>query len=138
MVEVNVSSLEDIFGADDTKYELVEAYGKTVKIGSLSSEDMVDWIEAQVDPASRKFAGILLLVMSLVGPDGARVPKTERAAAVELFKAKHAESNRKIIRAARHLNGLDEIGKIIDALKNEQGEASTVASPTDSPSQPAA
>lgn len=138
MSEVKASaSLADIIGADDTQFATVEAYGKTVRIGSLSSEDMVDWIEAQGDPAQRKFAGILLLVMSLVGPEGERVPKEERVATVEIFKDKHAASNRKVIKAARLLNGLDDIGKILDALKNVSGEANTAASPSDSPSQPA-
>jgi hypothetical protein len=131
------SPLDEIIAADDTKYDSVEAYGKTVRIGSLSSEDMIDWIDAQSDPVQRRFAGILLLVMSLVGPNGERVAREERVATVEVFKDKNAASNRAVIRAARHLNGLDDLSKVLDALKNGSGEANTAASPSDSPLPPA-
>jgi hypothetical protein len=130
------SPLDEIIAADDTKYDTVEAYGKTVRIGSLSSADMIDFIEKQMDSkGAGRFAGIYLLVMSLVGPNGERVAKEERDATVEVFKNKHAASNRAVIRAARHLNGLDDLGKVLDALKNVSGEASTDASPTDSASK---
>jgi hypothetical protein len=129
------SPLSEIIGADATKYDTVEAYGKVVRIGSMCSADMIDWIESQTDPERRKFAGIRLLVMSLVGPNGERIPKEERDATVEVFKQKDASSNRVVIKKARLLNGLDEIGKVLtDALKNDSGGASSDASPSASPS----
>lgn len=132
------SPLDEIIGAEGTKYDSVEAYGKNVRLGSLCSADMIAWIEAQTDPEQRRFAGVLLLVMSLVGPEGERVPREERMATVEVFKNKDASSNRKVINAARTLNGLDELGisfaKAMGELKNGSGEATSDASPTASPS----
>ena len=135
------ASLEDMINADNTEYGTVEAHGKTFRIGALSSGDMIDWLEMQGDKERGKFAGLYLLVMSLVGraEDGnPRVPKEERDAVVNVFKGKEAAGNRAIIKAARKLNKLDELGKVLDALKNVSGEANTDASPTASPSSSAA
>jgi hypothetical protein len=131
------ASLEDMINADATDYDTVEAHGKTFRIGALCSGDMIDWLEMQGDKERGKFAGLYLLVMSLAGPNGERIAREERDAVVGVFKGKEASGNRAIIKAARKLNKLDELGKVLDALKNVSGEANTDASPTDSPSSSA-
>jgi len=128
-------TLQDMIAADATQYIDVEAHGTTFHLGELSSGDMIDWFELQGEPAKAKYAGLYLLVMSLAGPDGERVTKEERDAVVDVFRKKQAAGNRALIKKARTLNRLDELGKTLETLKNVSGGASTGASPSDSPSK---
>lgn len=131
------ASLQDMIAADDTQYAEVEAHGTTYRLGELSSGDMITWLGMQGDPEKGKFAGLYLLVMSLVGPaeeGNPRVPEAERDAVVGVFKNKQAAGNRAIIKKAKELNRLDELHKVLDALKNVSGETSTDVSPSASPS----
>lgn len=95
---------------NNVKYDTVEAYGTQVRIGSVSSADMLEWVEGNADPQKRKRAGLRLLVKSIVDAEGNRFP-TETAdapgyeAAVAAFAAKDAQENGKVLAKVFLLNG---------------------------------
>lgn len=137
--ETVVASLEQLLGANDTKYAHVEAYGVRVRIGSLSSEDMIEWLEANDDKSKSKFAGIRMIVKSFVDAEGKRLANVEDPAQfekyIEQFSKKDATSNGKVVKAVLELNGIRTPKAVADALKNDSGETPTGASPTDSASK---
>lgn len=128
--------------ANCTKFDKVHAYGeekKTVRIGSLNSEDMLEWFEDNEEPAKRKEAGLRLIVKSVVNAKDERIPKENRERFLEIFRKKDAVSNGKLVKAILVLNGMHKKASEVEKnLKNDSSEVATVASPTDSPSQPAA
>lgn len=116
---------------DEVIYDVVEAHGGLIRIGSLTAGDLIEWMEANEDPAKKREAGLRLLVKSLVGPEEAgspRVPKERFDALLASFRNKSAKGNGKVINAALKLNGI----ATKDDAKNESGEAATAASPSDS------
>ena len=125
---MSIASFDEIAQADDTEYAEVEAYGTTVRIGSLNSVDMIEWAEAKDE--GRMAAGLRLIVKSLVDAEGNRVPKDKFEALLASFKLKNARSNTKVINAALKLNGFGA-----DEAKNDSGEAASEGSATDSPLQ---
>lgn len=136
-------TLSELETANAVRYAEVEAYGKKrVVLGSVNSEDMIEWLEA--NDAEKKEAGLRLLVKSVVevvkrDEDGTiveakRIPKDVREDWVERFRKKDARENGKVIREALKLNGLDRAAALIKSLGNASGGASPAASPTDSPS----
>lgn len=108
------------------KYEEIPAYGGTLRIGSLSSKDLGDWVDA--NQADRKDSGLRLIVRSVVDADGNRVPEEQLAEFVEAFRAKDAKENERVIKRILDFNDLSV--KKQEALGNASGEASTDASPT--------
>jgi hypothetical protein len=96
---------------------------------------MIEWIEQNDDPAKKRYAGLRLLVKSIVDAEDRRIPHGQHEAAVEAFAQKDGKSNGRAIAAVLKLNGLGA-ARIADALKNASGEASTGASPSDSRPQP--
>lgn len=109
-------------------YQDVEAYGDLVCIGSLSSEDMIQWIEENEDKTKAREAGLRLLVKSIVDPDThAHVPVDDRDRYLEIFRKKDSRENSKVIYAVLKLNGLDK-AKGADLVKGS-GEVSPAASP---------
>ena len=130
-----VASFEEIERADDIQYDYVEAYGKTVRVGSLNSDDMIEWMEEREDKEKKRTAGLRLVVRSLVDDQGNRIPKDQREGWITLLGSKDAKSNARVFVVALKLNGLSAKG--VDYLKNASGEATTVASPSGSPLPPA-
>lgn len=131
------ASFDEILGANDTKYDYVDAYGKTLRIGSLNSADMIEWLESNDDPAKKRFAGLRLLVKSLVNEAGDRLPGVGEPAKfeeyVKQFSNKDAKANGTVVQAVLKLNGLIKPEVVAAALKNDSSETSTGVSPTDSP-----
>jgi hypothetical protein len=137
---LETATFEDLLGAaNDTKYDHVNAYGKRVRIGSLCSADMIEWLESNDDKVKSKFSGIRMIVKSFVDDKGARLPGVEDPAKfeeyVKLFSQKDAISNGRVVKAVLELNGIRTPKQVADALKNDSGETSTDASPTDSASK---
>jgi len=129
-----VFSFEELLTANGTKYDEVECHGKTLRLGSLSSADMISWLRINSSEGEEgRFAGLDLLVRSIVDKEGNRVPEERRAEFIESFKNKDSANNRKAIKAARELNGLNDLAKLAESLKNASGEVKTDASPSDSP-----
>jgi hypothetical protein len=95
---------------------------------------MIAWLKINSSEGEEgKFAGLDLLVRSIVDKDGARIPEERRAEFIEAFKNKDSADNRKAIKKARSLNGLDDLAKLAQSLGNASGEAKTDASPSASP-----
>jgi hypothetical protein len=112
-----VATLDEVLGADATDYATVKAHGVTIRLGSLSSEDIIEWIEANEKPETRRFGGLQLIVKSIVNKDGTRIPAGEREKALDKFKAKDARQNGLIVAACLKLNGLDKASR--EAAKND-------------------
>lgn len=102
-----ISSLEELKELDEVKYATIRGFlpGKTLRIGSLTASDLMEWTEANEGPAKRT-AGLRLICRSLVGP----APENKRYANddknIAIFRTKrHAETER-IIREILDLNGM--------------------------------
>jgi hypothetical protein len=90
---------------NNVKYDTVEAYGETVRIGSVSSADMLEWVEGNADPTKKKISGLRLLVKSLTDDTGARYSPEEYNEVVADFAAKDAQENGRVLRQVLVLNG---------------------------------
>lgn len=135
--EKKIATFDELLGANDTKYDYVEAYGMRHRIGSLCSADMIEWLEANDDAVKKRLGGLRLIVKSFVDEAGNRLPGVEDPdkfeALVIKFSNKDATENGKVVKAVMELNGLRRPKEVQDALKNDSGEVPTGASPTDSP-----
>lgn len=131
-------TLDEIKQNDGRKFDTVEAYGGEVRIGTLSSRNMIAWLEMADDPIKMRERGLRLLIKSIVGPDGAGVPEDQEDAWLAAFREKDSRENSKVIAAALKLNGLTVKAQVqtvdLSEPKNESGEANTGASPTGSAS----
>ena len=133
-----VFTFEELLTANGTKYDTVDCHGRTLRLGSLSSADMIAWLGINnAEGDAGKFAGVELLIRSIVDKDGNRIPEERRAEFLQAFLAKDSGDNRLAIKKARQINGLDDLVKLAESLKNVSGGAKTDASPSDSQPQPA-
>lgn len=137
-----IASFDDILASKGgTRYVEEKAHGLTFRLGSVSSRDMLQWIEENDNKDLQKTAGLRLLVKSIVDPDGNRIPEARHDEFIESFRDKDAKENGRLVNAALILNGLrvkkedDKKDSLGQALKNDSSEAVTGASPSDSPSQ---
>jgi hypothetical protein len=125
-------SFEDILDVDDVQYAVIEVpeWHGSVRIGSLSAGDLIDFVEANENPLLQKTAGLRLLSKSLVDEKGKRIGDDEK---IRQLQKKDARIVSKIVAEILKLNGMDK--KTADAEKNGSGEARTGASLTSLPSQ---
>jgi hypothetical protein len=121
--EEQLLGLEDFGPLDDTKYEVIDVpeWKGKIRIGSLSAEDAVAWQETtQGDKQIDKFAGLLLLVKSLVDKNGNRLYKSDKDPAsiklFETFKKRNSEVCSRLVTRVRRLNGISWVG--LDTAKN--------------------
>jgi hypothetical protein len=129
VAEKKYLSMDEILAVDDIQYADVEAFGGLIRIGSLSAGDMIDWIEANEDPAKKRIAGINLIVKSLVDETGARIGRDENT---EVLKKKDNRTLGKIVNTILELNGMKP--KAAADAKNGSSGAPSDASPIASPS----
>lgn len=136
-------SFDELVSEPDTQYEEVKFGRGTVRIGSVSSKEILQWFDDNEDKVRGQYSGLRLAIKSIVNPDGKRIgeglPDAERQEAQEaaLLKllARNARDNGRLVAACLVLNGVRPKGK----SPNVSSEApSTDASPSESPSQPAA
>ena len=120
-----VLSIEDMLSAPNTHFREVEAWGGIVRLGSLSAEELIEFVEGNEDPKSRRVAGIRMIVRSLVDEAGARIGTEAHVAA---FLKKDAATTNRLVEAVMELNGMRE--PKVKEVKNASGEAPTAASPT--------
>lgn len=128
---LDLSAYETI---DNVRFDVVEdAYGpgQHTRIGSVNSLDMIQWMEDNdsKDPEIRKTGGLRLLVKSIVDKNGARLPEEQSEKWLQIFGAKDAQANGRVIAAALVLNGLRKPKAQVEAAKNDSGEALPAASP---------
>lgn len=100
-------SMEDILGASEVEYRIINGFreGEKVQIGSVSAGDMIEWSEASEGEAKRT-AGLRLLCKSLVGP----APEYKRYADdpknITKFRALPHKTVQRIVEEILDLNGL--------------------------------
>ena len=117
-------SMDEILDVDDVRYAIVPAWGKRVRIGSLSAGDMLDFVESNEGPAKRT-AGLRLIIQSLVDKDGKRIGDIKK---LDQLKKKDADITNKLVGHILKLNGMDEAARKV--LGNDSSEAPSGASPT--------
>lgn len=111
-------SLNDI--AFDDVY--IPEWKKWIRLGSLTADDLLDWVEAN-EGAPKKLQGLRLLVKSIVDQNGNRIGTEEL---VEKLRKRHAGAVRRLMERATKLNGLED--KEDEKIKNVSSEAPSDAS----------
>lgn len=125
-VEKKVLSIDDIEETDDIRYDEIPVWGGVMRVASLTSEDMVDFIEANDGPA-RKTAGVRLIVKSIVNEKNEHIGTDKH---LSLFKKKDSKTIDMIVKRLMILNGIGKEAQEIEKAKNGSGEADSGASPT--------
>lgn len=101
----------------------------SINIGSLSSKDMIEWMEANDDPVKKREAGLRLIVKSVCGTEDEgypRVPEGQFDAFLEIFRDKDARANGNLVKEILALNEMKLKGD--DSAKNASSEAPSDAS----------
>ena len=114
---------------NNVKYDTVDAYGETVRIGSVSSADMLEWMEGNVDPAKKKISGLRLLVKSVTDDSGARYSAEEYDDVVKDFAAKDAQDNGKVLRKVLILNGFPVPKELLAKEDEKEGDKPALENP---------
>lgn len=105
---MKIATFVDLEKADGIEYVDVEAYGLLLRLGSLSSGDIIKWNESKGDESKAREAGMRLLVMSIVeGADHHRVPDHDVERWLEVFRRKSERYNSLVIQKVLDLNGLE-------------------------------
>lgn len=123
-----VESWDELLNVNDTEYANVEiAPGVVVRLGSLSAQGMLDWIEQTAgDEEKAKANGLLLVAMCLVDSDGNRIGKLDT---MTDLRRKQPKTAKKLIDKALELNDL----RASEKEKNDSSGATSPVPPTDSP-----
>jgi hypothetical protein len=101
-----VLSFDEYLETPDVRYTEVETARGVVKLGSVSSDDILEWLEENDKVSNSKNAGLRLLVKSIINPDGSRIPKSKREDAAAALRKQDAFQNGKLVKAALDLNGV--------------------------------
>lgn len=108
-----VESLDEIFATNDVVYDTIVAWGKKVRVVSLSANDFIEWQEANDGPA-KKTAGIRLFVKSVVNANGDHIGKPEHT---EKLKHKSFKEILTVVNKILAMNGLQK--EKADEAKND-------------------
>lgn len=129
-MESVIESWDDLLLMDDTDYTTVPIGdgSKSVRLGSLSAADMLQWLHDNEDDEKRKTNGLVLVAKSMVNPKGERIGNL---AEMLKLREKQPKTVKKLVAAAVALNELN----VKEPEKNGLSEALPVASPTASVSQ---
>lgn len=100
-----VLSIEDMLASPNTEFREVEAWGGTVRLGTLTAEEMIEFVEANADDKQRRVAGIRMIVRSLVNAEGERIGND---AHVPSFLKKDAATTNRLVEAVMEMNGMKE------------------------------
>jgi len=122
-------SINDMLAADDTKYDTVEVWGGTVRLGSLNAADMVTWLD---ENDTKPNGNLRLFVMCIVDDAGNRQAPDDpegRDALIARYLGKGAQETALVVNRSLVLNGLRD-KKTVQALKNVSGETLTGVSPS--------
>ena len=122
-----LSSLDQIVDTVDIEFKTIHVpkWKMSIRIGSLSAEDLISFVETNEQPKAKRTAGIRLLVKSMVDTDGNRIG---RDTDIAILQRKNHQIVTSLIDEVMKLNGLGK--KDQEQLKNVSSEASTDASPT--------
>lgn len=110
---------------EDTQFVDVHVpeWKRTLRFGSLTANDMLNWVDANDGPA-KKTAGLRLIIDSMVDGDGNRIGNDKM---INSLKRRNADVIRRLVEEVLKLNGMN-IDR--DKEKNASSEASIGASPT--------
>jgi hypothetical protein len=126
-------NFDDLVAEPDTRYDTVKTPRGSVRLGSVSSADILEWMDDNEDKVRGVFSGLRLLVKTIVNADGKRIgdglPDAERlkaqAEALERLKKRDSVENGKLVQACLVLNGLR--AKAIVPPNDASGAASPTA-----------
>lgn len=97
-----LSNANDILGSNDFEYATIDAWGKKVRIQSLTAGDILEWSEAGEGEA-KKTAGLRLIIKSVVDGTGKLVFSPNH---ISILRTKNHKQTEKVIEAIIKLNGL--------------------------------
>lgn len=91
-------------GASEVQYAEIEGFkpGRTIRIGSVTAGDMIEWSEANEGEAKRT-AGIRLITKSLVNSHGVRISSDKD---IPRFKTMRHNVTERIVKEILKLNGM--------------------------------
>lgn len=101
-----VLSFDEYVETPDVRYQEVETARGLINLGTVSSDDILEWLEENDKPANSKDAGLRLLIKSIVNPDGTRIAVDQREAALVVLRKQDALQNGKLVKVALELNGV--------------------------------
>jgi hypothetical protein len=93
---------DEILSTNDIEYKVVDAWGRKLRIQSLTAGDIIDWAEAGEGEA-KKTAGLRLILKSAVDKDG-KLLFTERH--LPLLRVKNHKETEKVVEEIIKLNNL--------------------------------
>lgn len=96
-------SVDDMLAAEDVEYATIPGWNGTIRVGSLTAGDMIQWSESNEGEAKRE-AGLRLIVKSLVNSRGQRIGNEKH---IPLFRAKSHKVTESIVKAILKLNGFE-------------------------------
>lgn len=119
MSEKKVASIEEVLKGKGFKYDTIEAYDTVVRLGTLSSADILEWLAENEDPVKSKTAGLRILVKALCDAEGNRVPEEKREEYIVIFRHKDNDDNNRVIHKVLEMNGVGKGKELKEAVKND-------------------
>lgn len=101
------ASMDDLQEMDSVEYAMIPGLvpGKTLRIGSLTAGDLIEWSEANEGEAKRT-AGLRLICKSLVGPAPSNIRYAVDFSNVAKFRAYRHNATERIVKEILKLNGM--------------------------------
>lgn len=121
-------SFDEYVDTPDVRYENVPTERGELQLGSVTSDDILEWLDENDDPKKKKDAGLRLLVKCVVNPDGTRIPKDKHEGAVKRLRQQDALANGKLVKVALELNGVR--AKAASDAKNDSSGTLTADGPS--------
>lgn len=106
-----ISSMSEITTADIIETAEVPGFkpGETLRIGSLTAGDMIEWSEANEGEAKRT-AGLRLITKSLIGPAPENIRYADDPKNIAVFRTKRHRITENIVKGILKLNGMEVKG----------------------------
>ena len=100
-----VESMEEIAAVNDVEYATIPGFraGQTLRIGSLTAGDLIEWSEAN-DGEAKRTAGLRLITKSLVNSKNERYASDPKN--IQVFRARSHKVTEKVVEAILDLNGM--------------------------------
>lgn len=96
-------TMDEMLSASDVEYAVIEGWNGSIRIGSLTAGDMIEWSEANEGEAKRT-AGLRLIVKSIVNSQGQRIGQDKH---IGVLRTKSHKVTERIVREILKLNGMN-------------------------------